>query len=1751
MSVCLSAALILTAVPITGMTSEAAKETLSCGYEIDMDNLPKVHFSEHPEWEEIYDATWEIHKNNIAKIPAATNPEEPYYVDEAFSGNIFVWDTMLMMMFDKYGINEFPTLNSIDNFYYNQVDSDDDQDGYICREIVESTGKDYWDYATKKNTGTNPPLFAMAEWEQYQIHGDVDRFSKVINGKTIYERLVSHYNYIERNKKMESGLYGKTNGFGNGLDNTPNQDGYKLSTNDSDGRQTYNDLSIQQAQVAWYIALIAEAMGKTEDAKYFRSEHDRITALINEKLWSEEAQMYSNLAEDGVTKTNVSTPTNLWALAGHVATEERAEAIIENHGLNSQKLYRPQGLATTAYDWQNDVSRFHAEGAYWLGSVWAPTSYQYVYGLREYGYDQLAFEEAVRHVNMAADVYQAGKEEKGVPYATVWENYSSEYTKNGSQSRGNFAGWTGSFGVGMVLEDLIGVDINAPDNVVTWNVQLTEDFGVDNLYMKHEGVENRVSLHADKRTSDRSDLHFTATVTQPVTLVVKAAGTQETFRLEAGTHSYTGKGTGDGSELPGYIGVMGEDLSEAADKAEKAYYDENTLDYVYFGSEENEAVDDGIVYQTGKNNGMLFNINTVGIPANQGSIRLEDSASMETLGFTGAQSVSKGMSSYGDEGFMFMAPASNSLKTMRLVVGVQNGTATLKASLNDASDTRIEASYKGGSTETEYVIDIPFCAASDDSRVMVQWLLDGGNSSGNARISVKSAALLDGGVYVPSIPEQAGITVSGNTITVQAGLPQGETYDCWHVKLYDAQSGELVREASVETMPCEFKKVPFYGKYYAEICGEREGIRGGSVITGTVLTEPEGITDDDRAEKDLALALETIYNGNTRQNVQNQFEIGISGPLYNSKFTLQSSTDGMAYGVMNDGTVLRPAQEIGDVYTEIVITASCGSGTAVSEESMLVRAVTEEGGYVLCDGIESCNGIAVNLTEEGTSDWYQFRENVSQLETGAQAHKKDGSGISGIIRNVDAVSGGEQGLCKDAPITYSYEAADVADQTPVDHYGTHMRGVGNYLKFNLGYSEKNQHVNVYMGSWNGTGTVQFLVNGKVVTSRTYGNSGMGVYQIGFDYRLENPADVAEVRLRLDSMTSYSSNNGSVFLHAVTLAEKAIETEEEEVKNELSITSASGMTIDLTSEGTNDWFQLPQDSETDYARKAGGVGFSEFKRNHTAVPNGEKGCVKDAPIYYTATDADPDYPGPKNRYGMQTRGVGNGLEIRVGYRDTEQTAKLYFGVWNAAARVSFIVNEETVSEQVIGNTGGGMQVFCAAMPYQLESPEDVAIMRVTLADAGSSNFGSTFIFGGTLADAEERTWPVQAVNAQVWDENGETVTEALAGRVLTVTAGNAAGGSFAGWKAAGVELTEEQRQAETLTFTMPSEKVTLNAQYELADKPAPVRKSLKTLYETWKWEDLSVYTKESAAALEEALAAAEAALADPDASQEALTMASAALVRAIGGLEYGVQKVHLETAAAFAEKLLILANNYEDVDALEAAIAAGKEVLADPDASQEAADNAAYAILDELAKLAKKADVTSLESLIEAAEDLICDKYTSDSAEALKEAIAEGREVLADPDRSEGAVADAYRSIIDAVAGLQLKGNKAALAAMIAKAEQVLAGQDAYVAATLEGIREALAQAVEVYNDADAMQSAVDEAVKTLTLEVSQARLLGDVDGDGAVTTGDSAAVLRSAAELETLSEEAAASADVNSDGAVDTGDAVRILQYAAEEIMKF
>lgn len=332
----------------------------------------------------------------------------------------------------------------------------------------------------------------------------------------------------------------------------------------------------------------------------------------------------------------------------------------------------------------------------------------------------------------------------------------------------------------------------------------------------------------------------------------------------------------------------------------------------------------------------------------------------------------------------------------------------------------------------------------------------------------------------------------------------------------------------------------------------------------------------------------------------------------------------------------------------------------------------------------------------------------------------------------------------------------------------------------------------------------------------------------------------------------------------------------------------------------------------------------------------------------------------------------------------------------------------------------------------------------------------------------------------------------------------------------------------------------------------IRANLQMLIAQIEGLDSSAYSEESWKAVSEALHTAKVTVSDPSASQQALTMAVNTLVKAFGGLEYGVQKLHLQTALEAAESILSLSGDYEgEAQSLKAAAEAGNIILADSAASQDQIDQAAYAILDELAKLARKADLVSLESLLEASVPLLNQDYTENSLSVLREAIAEAQAVVKNSNRDEDAIPTAYAHLVSAIRNLKRKGNKAALESVIAKAKTFLDTKDSYVPSTIEGLDAALRAAEEVYQNDNATQEDVVQAVQRLTQQITEVRLKGDVNGDGTVETGDATNLLQYAAEINALDPAAFASADVNGDGIADTKDVSLILQFASEKIAGF
>ena len=96
--------------------------------------LPEVMWENHNSAIECYYKAWEIAFSNISNPSAESGFISPY-IDAAFNGHIFMWDSCFMLMFGKYASDIFNFQKTLDNFYALQH-----KDGFISREIREKCG---------------------------------------------------------------------------------------------------------------------------------------------------------------------------------------------------------------------------------------------------------------------------------------------------------------------------------------------------------------------------------------------------------------------------------------------------------------------------------------------------------------------------------------------------------------------------------------------------------------------------------------------------------------------------------------------------------------------------------------------------------------------------------------------------------------------------------------------------------------------------------------------------------------------------------------------------------------------------------------------------------------------------------------------------------------------------------------------------------------------------------------------------------------------------------------------------------------------------------------------------------------------------------------------------------------------------------------------------------------------------------------------------------------------------------------------------------------------------------------------------------------------------------------------------------------------------------------------------------------------------------------------------------------------------
>ena len=458
------------------------------------DKLPRPVWPGHEDAIACYDKTWEIAFRNLRK-PNAAAGFVSNFIDTAFNGYLFMWDSSFIVMFGRYGSHVFNVQKTLDN-----MSAPQHKDGFICREICESEAGEQFQRDDPSSTGPN--IMPWSEWEYFQLTGDKDRLEKV------FYPLLGYHKWLNLNRTWRDGSYWST-GLACGMDNQPRVDsGY--CEHQSHGHGIWVDACFQMVISGKVLIEMGKILGHEEDTAWLRDEVKLLTSVLNDKLWSEEDAYYYDMWRSGLS--GVKTIGAYWALLADIVPPERLPRFIA-HLENPKEFKRPHRIPTLSADHPD----YREDGGYWKGSVWAPTNSMVLKGLDRVGCHALAHEIACNHVENVVKVFN----ETG----TVWENYAPESASRGNPSGADFVGWTGLVPIAVLIEYVFGIQADAKNDEIVWRVNLTEKHGIE----KYPFGGKFVDLCCEARENTAAEPVITVKCDSPVRVRVIWEGGEKVY----------------------------------------------------------------------------------------------------------------------------------------------------------------------------------------------------------------------------------------------------------------------------------------------------------------------------------------------------------------------------------------------------------------------------------------------------------------------------------------------------------------------------------------------------------------------------------------------------------------------------------------------------------------------------------------------------------------------------------------------------------------------------------------------------------------------------------------------------------------------------------------------------------------------------------------------------------------------------------------------------------------------------------------------------------------------------------------------------------------------------------------------------------------------------------------------------------------------------------------------------------------------
>ncbi len=448
-------------------------------------SLPAPILPDHPTWERMYWQAWEMFWGNINQPSVESSLIAPY-VGPLVGNGLNLWSTAFVAQIGHYARRIVPLIRSLDNFYFSQHD-----DGFICRQI-DTRGNDC--FHLHDPNGAAPNLLTWAEWRYYRVTGSDERL------KAAFWPLMAYHQWLKKNRTWPNGLYWAT-GMSSGMSNQTRMRDQVEESMYHHCHWSWVDVNMQAVLDTWILSQTAVILDEDELADSLSQEYHHLLQEINARMWNEVTGFYQDIDPAG-NFSPVKSIGAYWAmLVQGMVSKDRLTRFIK-HLYEPDSFKRPHRVPSQSAD----SPGYDADsGAHWRGGVWSPTNYMLLKGLRANGRHMLAHQIAMNHLDNVGRIFERT--------GTFWENYGPEAAAPGQPAEPDFVGWSGLSPISILLEDVIGINVDWPQRRVTWDRRYETDafFGVRNYPI---GEDEQMDLIGDRET-------ITIKTTVPLTLVIQ------------------------------------------------------------------------------------------------------------------------------------------------------------------------------------------------------------------------------------------------------------------------------------------------------------------------------------------------------------------------------------------------------------------------------------------------------------------------------------------------------------------------------------------------------------------------------------------------------------------------------------------------------------------------------------------------------------------------------------------------------------------------------------------------------------------------------------------------------------------------------------------------------------------------------------------------------------------------------------------------------------------------------------------------------------------------------------------------------------------------------------------------------------------------------------------------------------------------------------------------------------------------------